>query len=55
MDTPHHYEVLGRLMSALFDSGAPGILEGVKNFRFWETVEGDFSLDWDRVAIPTDA
>jgi hypothetical protein len=35
-------------MSALFDSGAPGILEGAKNFRFWETMECGFSLDWDR-------
>ena len=48
--TAHHYEVLGRLMSALFDSGAPGILEGAKNFRFWETLEGGFSLSWDRGA-----
>uniref|UniRef100_UPI003F495DDE hypothetical protein n=1 Tax=Amycolatopsis sp. CA-096443 TaxID=3239919 RepID=UPI003F495DDE len=46
--TVHHYEVLGRLMSALFDTGAPGILEGAKNFRFWETLEGGFSLTWDR-------
>lgn len=46
--TAHHYEVLGRLMSALFDTGAPGILEGAKNFRFWETASGGFSLSWDR-------
>ncbi|MET9263717.1 hypothetical protein [Amycolatopsis sp. NPDC004079] len=46
--TPHHYEVLGRLMSALFDTGAPGILEGAKNFRFWETANGGFSLTWER-------
>ncbi len=35
-------------MSALFDTGTPGILEGAKNFRFWETASGGFSLDWDR-------
>ncbi|WNV82907.1 hypothetical protein [Umezawaea sp. Da 62-37] len=46
--TAHHFEVLGRLMSALFDTGAPGILEGAKNFRFWETISGGFSLSWDR-------
>ncbi|MGY6657638.1 hypothetical protein ACXIZN_36305 [Amycolatopsis sp. TRM77291] len=40
--------MLGRLMSALFDTGAPGILEGAKNFRFWETASGGFSLSWDR-------
>lgn len=46
--TPHHYEVLGRLMTALFNNGAPGIMEGAKNFRFWETSTGGFSLDWER-------
>ena len=35
-------------MSALFDTGAPGILEGAKNFRFWETASSGFSLSWDR-------
>ncbi|SMD14772.1 hypothetical protein [Kibdelosporangium aridum] len=46
--TAHHYEVLGRLMVALFDSGAPGILEGAQHFRFWETMQGGFCLTWDR-------
>ncbi|MGW4214993.1 hypothetical protein ACWEIJ_43945 [Lentzea sp. NPDC004789] len=46
--TAHSYEVLGRLMVALFESGAPGALEGAQNFRFWETLDGGFSLTWDR-------
>lgn len=45
--TAHSYEVLGRLMVALFESGAPGALEGSQHFRFWETSQGGFSLTWD--------
>ncbi len=44
---PHHYEVLGRLMVALFDSGAPGIMEGSRGFNFWKTVGHGFAFEWD--------
>ena len=43
--TAQRYEVLGRLMSVLFDSGRPGIMTGADRFRFWES-QGGFSLDW---------
>ncbi|MGA6165982.1 hypothetical protein [Amycolatopsis magusensis] len=48
--TVHHYEVLGRLVTALFNTGAPGILEGAEHSRFWETMQGGFALTWDRGA-----
>ena len=46
--TALHYEAFGRLMTALFDSGSPGIMEGAKRFYFWETMHDGFSLSWER-------
>jgi hypothetical protein len=43
--TAQRYEVLGRLMSVLFDSGRPGIMTGADRFRFGENATG-FYLDW---------
>lgn len=45
--TAQRYEVLGRLMSVLFDSGRPGIMTGADRFRFWEGGKDGFFLDWD--------
>lgn len=45
--TAQRYEVLGRLMSVLFDSGRPGIMTGADRFRFREGLNGGFFLDWE--------